>query len=97
MERKDKVILPLATALAALTTSAVPAAASIPADNAAPAATGQEASAVAITPNTAYTAGENLFGLLVTKKADGTVVAQHASHMSHSSHASHASHASSRF
>lgn len=91
VDRKDKAILPLATALAALTASAVPAAASVPADNAAPASTGQQASAIALTPNTSYTAGEHLFGLLMTKKADGTVVAQHSSHMSHSSHASHAS------
>jgi hypothetical protein len=35
-------------------------------------------------------------GFIVTKHADGTLIAQHASHSSHASHASHHSHYSSR-
>jgi hypothetical protein len=40
-------------------------------------------------PNVVYQAGEDLLGLVVTKRDDGTVVAQHASHASHASHHSH--------
>lgn len=47
-------------------------------------------------PNVVYQSGEELLGLVVTKRADGTVVAQHASHASHHSHHSHHSHYSSR-
>jgi len=46
--------------------------------------------------NFVYPMAEDLLGLVVTRQADGTVVAQHASHVSHSSHASHHSHYSSR-
>lgn len=40
-------------------------------------------------PNTFYTLGENLMGLVATTLPDGTVLAQHYSHSSHSSHSSH--------
>lgn len=42
-------------------------------------------------PNTLVSTGESLFGFIMTKQADGTVVAQHESHASHASHESHAS------
>lgn len=98
MKRKNIAIVPLATALASLTTGAnatVPAVNS--ADHSAQPADSQQAKAIEIQPNTIFRVGEDLLGLLVTQNADGTVVAQHSSHYSHSSHASHASHASSRY
>jgi hypothetical protein len=47
-------------------------------------------------PNVFMSVGNDLLGLIVTKGADGTVVADHYSHYSHSSHSSHSSHYSSR-
>jgi hypothetical protein len=47
-------------------------------------------------PNIFMSVGDDLLGLIVTTKADGTVVADHYSHYSHSSHSSHSSHYSSR-
>lgn len=93
MKRKSMFVLPLATALASLS-GAVDA--SVPANNSVEPTPGPaNAQGVnKIQPNTIFTAGEDLLGLLVTTNADGTIVAQHASHYSHSSHASHASHAS---
>ena len=41
--------------------------------------------------NAHFQAGEDLLGFVMTKQADGTIVAQHSSHASHGSHASHAS------
>ena len=98
MKDKKTAILPLATALASLATAANATAPAVqsPDQPLAP-NDSQQATATKIEPNTIFTAGEDLLGLLVTKNADGTIVAQHASHYSHSSHASHASHASSRF
>jgi hypothetical protein len=92
MKRKQAVILPLASALGALAGSAiVPAeansvASSDPAATAETAATkdGQRA-------NTFVSTGESLLGFIVTKHADGTIVADHESHASHDSHSSHAS------
>jgi hypothetical protein len=46
-------------------------------------------------PNVFVPVGNDLLGLIVTKGADGTVLADHYSHVSHSSHASHRSHYSS--
>lgn len=46
-------------------------------------------------PNVFIPVGQDLLGMTVTKKADGTVVADHYSHSSHASHASHSSHYSS--
>jgi len=43
-------------------------------------------------PNIFMSIGHDLLGLIVTTKADGTVVADHYSHYYHSSHASHSSH-----
>jgi hypothetical protein len=93
MKSKKTAVVPLATALASLATGAnatapavqLPDQGSRPTDS-------QKASATNIQANTIFKAGEDLLGLLVTRNADGTVVAQHASHMSHASHASHASH-----
>jgi hypothetical protein len=49
-----------------------------------------------VEPNVFMSIGNDLLGLMVTKGADGTVVADHYSHYSHSSHSSHSSHYSSR-
>jgi len=97
MKRKSIVVVPLATALASLAGAAN---ANTPATNSAEPTNGPadtQVGANEIQPNTIFNAGEDLFGLLVTTAADGTVVAQHASHYSHSSHASHVSHVSSRY
>ena len=40
-------------------------------------------------PNVLMSVGNDLLGLIVTTKTDGTVVADHYSHSSHSSHSSH--------
>jgi hypothetical protein len=98
MKRKSFAILPLATAIASLFggtgANATPTTDLTPSPN----AVSQEASAqTKLIPNTFFTSGEDLLGLLVTQQADGTVVAQHSSHYSHSSHSSHSSHASSRY
>ncbi len=45
-------------------------------------------------PNVFMSVGDDLLGLMVTKGADGTVVADHYSHVSHASHSSHSSHSS---
>jgi hypothetical protein len=96
LQFKRYFILPLASALASLTGQAN--AATTPADPQTPTTSTQDAAAqIKVEPNTFFTAGNDLLGLLVTQQADGTIIAQHASHASHSSHASHASHASSRY
>jgi hypothetical protein len=90
MMQKKTVVVPLATALASLASTAKadvsptqsPDQCSIPIDS-------QKVNESNIQPNTTFQVGEDLLGLLVTKNADGTVVAQHASHASHASHHSH--------
>ena len=87
---KKNVVVPLATALAALTTGAnATAPSATPPDTGSNPADSQQATPTNIQPNTVFTAGEDLLGLLVTQNADGTIVAQHASHSSHASHHSH--------
>ena len=97
MTHKPLGILSIATALASLGTAAQAGVPPVTSPEGAPAATNENAVSVKIQPNTIFTAGQDLLGLLVTHNADGTVYAQHVSHYSHSSHASHASHASSRY
>jgi hypothetical protein len=98
--KRHFVILPLATAVAALaTTSRKSEAAASPM----PPEPGAQERAEAATrpadqkPNVIFSSGEDLLGLIVTRAADGTVLAQHYSHYSHSSHSSHYSHYSSGF
>ena len=96
--KKNKIVLvPLATALASL--SVAPAKATTqPARSAEPANTQANIEVTKSTePNATYNIGDELFGMLVTTAADGTVVAGHSSHVSHGSHGSHTSHTSSRF
>jgi hypothetical protein len=98
MATKLPTILSLGAALASLqglsAVNATPAAADIPGLGE---ANGTESGRIAKgEPNVFMSVGSDLLGLIVTTKADGTVVAQHYSHSSHSSHSSHASHYSSR-
>ena len=101
MSAKSRKILPITTALAGLSGL------SAPADNANAAAPASPETAViadqseqrppqAARPNVLLTVGQELLGLVVSKRQDGTIVAQHSSHASHASHASHHSHYSSR-
>ena len=46
---------------------------------------------IKLEPNAHFQVGEDLLGFVMTKQADGTIVAGHSSHSSHASHASHAS------
>ena len=92
MKRKPVVILPLASALGALAGSAMtPAEAKSPPP--ADAALTSEAATVKSDQkaNTFVSTGEIRLGFIVTKQADGTIVADHESHASHASHDSHAS------
>jgi hypothetical protein len=89
---KKTAVVPLATALAALTTGAhATAPSATPSDTGSNPVDSQQATPTNVQPNTVFTAGEDLLGLLVTQNADGSVVAQHGSHVSHASHASHSS------
>ena len=97
MSSKTPRIISLAAALAALTgTTAVvsdPADAKTTEPSAADPTDGTKA--IGLTPNRIVSVGEDLLGFIVSKAADGTVVADHTSHYSHSSHSSHHSHYSS--
>jgi hypothetical protein len=94
MQKKSRAILSIAAALAALATSVAPSAAG--------ASTPQEADAAVTAPgaqpdpsarpNVFVPVGEDLLGLIVSTRQDGTVVAAHYSHVSHASHSSHSSH-----
>jgi hypothetical protein len=96
MKLKPPVILPLAAALAALS--------SVPADAAPTKAPVTEAvdphptvlERGPVPTDLLYEVGEDLFSMTVLQAADGTVYAEHGSHRSHSSHRSHRSHVSSR-
>jgi hypothetical protein len=98
MAKKVPNILGLSAALAALSgataLSSTPAAANVHAANQADQTeNGQVAKGE---PNVVFPAGKDMLGLIVTKAADGTVLAQHYSHASHASHSSHYSHYSGR-
>jgi hypothetical protein len=94
MAKKLPTILSLGAALASLqgvsAVNATPAAASIPGSDEANAT--QNGRLSKGEPNVFMSVGSDLLGLIVTNKADGTVVADHYSHSSHSSHSSHRSH-----
>lgn len=88
MAEKSKIVLSLGAALASLTGMSVQGAEakSVTADDVSAAAT--ENTATKLEANAHYQAGEDLLGFVMTKQADGTIVAQHSSHASHASHAS---------
>lgn len=97
MKKKSIVILPLAAALAALGgATAATASTSEPAQPNLPRADAT-GGAIKAEPNVLFKVGGDLLGLIVTRNADGTVLAGHTSHYSHSSHSSHRSHYSSGF
>jgi hypothetical protein len=94
MSQKSKLILPIATALAALGGSAIPsneAAASAPSQNLGVAVPDAGRSVANTCPSVFFNSGEDLLSLTLVDQADGTVIAQHQSHASHASHVSHAS------
>lgn len=99
MPNKPPKIVPLATALAALVGAAPVISDAAEARTAEPADLSSTGSgrATAQTANSIVSVGENLLGFIVTKAADGSVLAQHELHYSHSSHASHSSHSSSSY
>jgi hypothetical protein len=96
MGDRQALIVPLAAALGALTSTApaTDAEAAAPPPNSVVAQ--PEASVQAQQPNTFVATGEDLLGFIINEQPDGTIVAQHVSHASHASHASHRSHFSSR-
>jgi hypothetical protein len=96
MSKKPIKLVSLAAALAALSGAAglVPSPAEAKVSNADTTDTFKDTRADGPQPNVFMTVGNDLLGLIVTKAADGTVLAQHYSHYSHSSHASHSSHSS---
>jgi hypothetical protein len=93
MTEKSKMLLSLGAALASLTGVSTQGAEakSVIVNDEIKSQTPEQAAPTGLTPNAHFTAGDDLLGFVVTKKGDGTVVAQHASHTSHASHASHAS------
>jgi hypothetical protein len=98
MAKNLPIILSLGAALASLqgfsAVNATPAAADISGSGKANAT---ESGCIAKSdPNIFMSIGHELLGLIVTTKADGTVVTDHYSHYSHSSHSSHSSHYSGR-
>jgi hypothetical protein len=86
-----KLIVPLASALAALAVNAVQSTESAAATNdqrdVTKANDAQDASMSK--SNTIVSNGESLLGFVVSEQPDGTIVAQHVSHASHASHVSH--------
>ena len=92
---KPVVILPLATAIAALASTSDGSraeASTLPTEPANNVSAEAPTRASDQKPNAFFSTGVDLLGLIVTKAANGMVLAQHYSHMSHSSHSSHSSH-----
>ncbi|WP_441232776.1 His-Xaa-Ser repeat protein HxsA2 [Bradyrhizobium sp. 1200_D9_N1_1] len=91
MAEKSKILLSLGAALASLTGLSVQGAEAKPAvlnDEVTPVKQDLHAKPA---PNAHFQVGEDLLGFVMTKQADGTIVAGHSSHASHASHSSHAS------
>jgi hypothetical protein len=91
MVEKSKIVLSLGAALASLTGMSVQGAEAKVVVTNDVSASAAENTITKLEPNAHYQVGEDLLGFVMTKHADGTIVAQHASHASHGSHASHAS------
>ncbi|MGJ5182138.1 His-Xaa-Ser repeat protein HxsA2 [Bradyrhizobium oligotrophicum] len=91
MTEKSKFALSLGAALASLTGMSVQQAESkaVVAEN--QVSTANDSIGDKPKANAFYQAGEDLLGFVMTKQADGTIVAGHSSHASHASHASHVS------
>lgn len=93
MSRKPVVVVSLATAIASLFSASATtdsAKAALPHDDSATAAP-EGIQSTGVKANSFFAIGQELLSLIVTKRADGTVTAQHVSHASHASHASHVS------
>lgn len=92
MSQKQKILLSLSAALAALTgVSADKAEAKAIDANDQNTIASEMINSAKPVPNAAIQVGEDLLGFVMTKQADGTIVAGHSSHVSHASHASHVS------
>ena len=92
MAEKSKILLSLGAALASLTGFSVQGAEAKQAANGDVTSPAKQAlDSAKLAANAHFQVGEDLLGFVMTKQADGTIVAQHSSHASHGSHASHAS------
>src|SRR5262245_57987041 len=95
MAKPRNVIMPVAAALGALSSTAP--ATDADAATSSNAVVEQPKAAPQIgQPNTLVSVGQDLLAFTINEQDDGTIVAQHVSHASHSSHSSHSSHFSSR-
>jgi hypothetical protein len=83
MAEKSKILLSLGAALASLTGMSVQGAEAKPVVGNDASSSAAENAAAKLEPNAHYQVGEDLLGFVMTKQADGTIVAQHASHASH--------------
>ena len=96
--RNKPIVLPLALALAALSSERAVASLTTAQRADEKGGKGQNAPLVDVSDaNVFVSVGNDLLSFLITENADGTIVAQHRSHSSHSSHSSHRSHSSSRY
>ena len=90
MAEKSKLLLSIGAALASLSGLSVQGAeakiAVVNDDTSTPAK--QALDSAKLMANAYFQLGEDLLGFVMTKQADGTIVAQHSSHASHASHAS---------
>jgi len=87
MAEKSKILLSLGAALASLSGLSVQGAEAkmaVATDDANTPAK-QTPDSTKLIANAHFQAGEDLLGFVMTKQADGTIVAQHASHASHAS------------
>jgi hypothetical protein len=91
MAEKSKILLSLGAALASLTGMSVQGAEAKPVVGNDASTSTAENTVTKLEPNAHFQVGEDLLGFVMTKQADGTIVAGHSSHSSHASHASHAS------
>ena len=76
MAEKSKIVLSLGAALASLTGMSIQGAEAKPVSDAA-STSAAENLAIKPEPNAHYQVGEDLLGFVMTKQADGTIVAQH--------------------
>jgi len=88
MTDRRNVIVPVAAALSALTSTA--AVTDVNAATASNAVVEQPTAVPRVAqPNTLVSIGQDFLGFTINEQTDGTIVAQHVSHASHASHHSH--------
>jgi len=85
---KRNIIVPVATAVSALSVS-LPLTQSGGPTSPSAALTLRTDAASTEQPNALVSTGRDLLGFTIDERSDGTIVAQHASHASHASHHSH--------